>query len=66
MVERCAHECCNKKLTVLKFTCKCEQTFCIKHKNSEDHMCTYDFKNNNNLDELIEEHKCISTKIKSI
>lgn len=33
---------CNKKI-MLEFKCRCEKVFCIKHKNPEDHKCTFDF-----------------------
>lgn len=35
---------CNKKLGLYKFTCKCEQNFCINHLYPEAHKCSFDFK----------------------
>ena len=31
---RCDHIECKKKIEMMKFTCKCGLSFCIKHKNS--------------------------------
>lgn len=39
---KCYH--CKKKMQLgLNFKCKCEKEFCLKHKNPEDHECTFDF-----------------------
>ena len=66
MPKRCSHKECNTKINLLYFTCKCENSFCLKHKDPESHNCEYDFKEIKNLDVLIEEAKCVSVKIKSI
>lgn len=63
---KCMCEGCNKKITVMKFTCKCGKDFCIKHKDPETHMCTFDFRKIDDLDKMIEANKCVSEKIKSI
>ncbi|KAL2321617.1 hypothetical protein Fmac_025996 [Flemingia macrophylla] len=36
--------CCNKKVGLMGFLCKCGRTFCGKHRYPEEHQCTYDFK----------------------
>ena len=45
-IERCGL--CNKKISLVKFTCKCQKSFCMKHRYPDDHNCEFDFK---------EEHK---------
>jgi predicted nucleic acid binding AN1-type Zn finger protein len=39
-MERCTT--CNKK-SIFLFHCKCEKRFCEKHKQPEDHSCSFDF-----------------------
>ena len=41
--------CCNKKLGLIKFTCKCCITYCMKCKMPEVHKCTYDYKTSEKL-----------------
>ena len=45
---------CNKKLGLFPIKCRCNNIFCIKHKQS--HNCSYDYikdyKDNNNLIKL--------------
>ena len=38
----CAY--CHKKLNLLYFKCRCESYFCSKHRQPEEHSCTFDFK----------------------
>lgn len=45
---RCSY--CKKKSIYLS-NCKCGSKFCIKHIRSEEHKCTYDFKNERKLEE---------------
>lgn len=35
---------CNKNLGLYKYTCKCEQHFCINHLHYEAHNCSFDIK----------------------
>tara|TARA_B100001093_G_C26166304_1_gene733755 strand:+ start:139 stop:366 length:228 start_codon:yes stop_codon:yes gene_type:complete len=42
-ISRC--EMCNKKLTLLSFTCKCNKKFCLDHQLPELHQCLFNFKN---------------------
>jgi predicted nucleic acid binding AN1-type Zn finger protein len=45
-VLRCNLSSCNKKLTLTNnFECLCGNFYCIKHKFSLDHDCTFDYKN---------------------
>ena len=41
-ISRC--EMCNKKLTLLSFTCKCKKKFCLDHQLPELHQCLFNFK----------------------
>ena len=34
-----------KKKSMIVFNCRCGKEFCTKHKQPEDHNCTFDFKN---------------------
>tara|TARA_R110002074_G_scaffold302662_2_gene473872 strand:- start:3094 stop:3288 length:195 start_codon:yes stop_codon:yes gene_type:complete len=34
---------CNKKIKLISFLCKCNEIFCIKHKNPEDHNCKFNY-----------------------
>ena len=43
---------CNKKLKMaeeLVGKCKCNNTFCSKHRISSQHSCTFDFKNDHHF-----------------
>ena len=44
--KRCPFESCGKKLNLVDSTtiCKCSLSFCSKHRHSEDHKCTFDYK----------------------
>lgn len=45
-VLRCQVSTCNKKLTLTNnFECECKNFYCIIHKFSLDHGCTFDYKN---------------------
>ena len=35
--------CCNKKLGLIGFTCKCGENFCAEHRMSESHNCGYNY-----------------------
>jgi len=45
-VEKETNKCnkCSKKVNLLGFKCKCENTYCKAHRLPEDHDCEYDFK----------------------
>ncbi|KAL8141701.1 hypothetical protein V2J09_014733 [Rumex salicifolius] len=36
--------CCNKKVGVMGFKCRCGSTFCGSHRYPEEHKCSFDFK----------------------
>ncbi|KAF9668267.1 hypothetical protein SADUNF_Sadunf15G0111200 [Salix dunnii] len=44
-------ECCNKKVGLTGFKCRCGKTFCGVHRYAKEHSCTFDFKtfDRNNL-----------------
>ena len=35
--------CCNKKLGLVSFTCRCGGNFCAEHRYDTAHNCNYDF-----------------------
>ena len=39
---RCS--CCNKKLGLMEYICKCEKRFCISHLQPQEHGCTFDYR----------------------
>ena len=39
---RCS--CCNKKVGLLGFSCKCGGNYCAEHRMSEHHACTHDYR----------------------
>ncbi len=65
-MEKCSHPGCKKKLKLMKFTCKCNLNFCLKHMTPESHNCKFDFTKIENLPEIINQTKCIAEKIKLI
>lgn len=40
---KCKHSKCKKK-SMIEYKCRCGFVFCVKHKNPEDHKCTFDFR----------------------
>ena len=62
---KCNLEECNKKLQLTDFKCKCNNTYCSKHRLPETHKCTYDYKtsvvvNNPAGNRAIDSATCIS------
>ena len=58
---RCNHPDCKKKIDMMKFDCKCGLSFCMKHKNSFQHNCSFNYKNSKlSLD------KVVADKVKKI
>jgi len=60
---RCYH--CNKKLKMIHFTCKCNNTFCILHQNPHSHNCPVDAKSAKKI-ELIKNNPKLSSKVVKI
>ncbi len=38
---RCGFSDCKKRLGLTQFDCRCEGTFCTRHRNPSEHNCTY-------------------------
>ena len=36
--------CCNKKLSLITFICKCDNIYCLKCKFPETHNCNFNYK----------------------
>ena len=64
---RCAFEGCKKKLSLinLELSCRCGKSFCALHRMPESHKCSFDFKNDNQVNQCVkvEDLKCIADKI---
>ncbi|GAA0142282.1 hypothetical protein LIER_03219 [Lithospermum erythrorhizon] len=43
-LNRCRCNGCNKKLGLMGFRCRCGQMFCPKHRYSDRHGCSFDYK----------------------
>ena len=41
---RCQFEGCKIKLGLVPFSCRCSKDFCIEHRGSDAHNCTFDYK----------------------
>ena len=41
---RCCADGCKTRLTLTDFACKCQKTFCSKHRPCEEHACNFDFR----------------------
>jgi predicted nucleic acid binding AN1-type Zn finger protein len=63
---RCNHIECSKKLQISDMKCKCELIFCSLHRLSEQHSCTFDYKNTQNHKKIIDSMRCVSNKISKI
>lgn len=42
--KRCQNEACNTKLKLTDHMCKCKGHYCMQHRYSEAHKCTFDYK----------------------
>jgi hypothetical protein len=42
--KRCECDGCKVKLTLTSFACKCEKYYCDKHRPSEVHSCTFNYR----------------------
>ena len=61
---RCA--CCNKKLNLTAFPCRCGGYYCTTHRPDVEHKCTYDYKKDfiQNLSTTME--KIVAKKVEVI
>jgi len=44
--------------------CKCDNTYCVKHRLAETHHCNYNFKNEIDAEDYIQKNKCDGNKLK--
>ena len=61
---RCSKEGCRKKLTLVDLTiqCKCEGYFCKKHRQPEQHDCSFNFKDTD-VKKLVKSMECQASKV---
>ena len=64
--KRCQFRDCRKKLPLARFPCKCGEYFCEKHRYSSEHNCSFDYKNKQQISELIDSMKCIDDKVQKL
>ena len=50
-----------KKILLLSFKCKCNYYYCLKHRYSDKHNCTFDYKKYNK-EQLIKSNPIINKK----
>lgn len=50
---RCHHDSCKKKVSLMGIVCKCGYKYCVTHSLPEIHNCTYDFKCKENLEKKL-------------
>ncbi|KAG8381457.1 hypothetical protein BUALT_Bualt06G0123900 [Buddleja alternifolia] len=55
--------CCNKKVGLLGFVCRCGETFCRSHRYPEAHPCNFDFKSAGKIAIAKENPVCKADKI---
>lgn len=59
----CAHPECKKKISivdVLSSKCKCGNIYCLIHRLSERHNCTYDYNKEVDVKKEIDKMKCVA------
>lgn len=57
-------ECCNKKVGLLGFGCRCGRTFCGIHRYPESHACKFDYKTDGRVALAKENPLCRGDKIR--
>lgn len=65
-INLCAYKECNKKIKITDYPCKCKNYYCRLHKLSENHECTYDYRENWLKSKKIDDLKCVSNKMQKI
>lgn len=63
---RCMKEGCKKKIKFIYYKCRCNNYYCLTHRASEEHDCTYDYKKNLDREQKIKEMKCVASRIEVI
>ena len=64
--KRCSHPECRIKLKLTDMTCRCGNTYCSKHRYSESHNCTYDYKTLGRIQLESENPNCQFSKLDRI
>lgn len=54
---------CSKKLSLTAFPCHCDEFFCEKHRYSNEHNCSYDYKSTGKLEILKDNPKITAEKL---
>jgi len=54
---------CNKKLLLTDFKCRCGFFFCSKHRHSEHHQCSFDYKENAKKELMEKNPKVVNPKL---
>ena len=64
MPNRCSKEGCRKKLTLvdLSIRCKCGESFCKTHRLSENHDCSFNFKDID-VEKMVKTMECQASKV---
>ncbi len=57
---------CNKKIGLIVFDCKCKGNFCVTHRYSETHDCTFNFKPDEKNKLINENPKIVTPKVSVI
>jgi len=67
-VEKPTNKCnkCSKKVNLLGYKCKCDNTYCKTHRLPEDHDCEYDFKQAGALKLAKDNPVVVASKIQKI
>ena len=60
---RCQQPNCKKKINFTDFKCKCENYYCSIHRLPEQHGCSFDFKGAIDIKALVENMKCVASKV---
>ena len=64
--KKCSISDCNKKIKLTHYSCKCGEFFCKIHIFQTNHLCNYDYKENNKKENAIKKLECKSIKIDKI
>ena len=56
---------CKRKTGLTATKCRCEKTFCPKHRLPEKHECTFDYRSRHlaDMDGLVSNMKCVASKV---
>lgn len=69
MTIRCEFETCKRKLNLaesIKGKCRCEKIFCHYHRYSNEHNCTFDYKEENKIKLEKENPKIVAKKLNNL